>query len=68
MASYKGFKSRFVKIQASKASHFCIDPRPLPLYWREPPKFKGLARSQLSLEAKVDLQILDSLPRGMLKK
>ncbi|RDX90749.1 hypothetical protein CR513_27360, partial [Mucuna pruriens] len=30
-ASYKGFKSRFVKIQASEASHFCVDPRPLPL-------------------------------------
>ncbi|RDX84911.1 hypothetical protein CR513_33973, partial [Mucuna pruriens] len=64
-ASYKGFKSRFVKIRTSEASHFYIDPRPLPLYWREPPKFKGLARSQLSLEAKADLQILDSLPRGM---
>ncbi|RDX81519.1 hypothetical protein CR513_37792, partial [Mucuna pruriens] len=64
-ASYKGFKSRFVKIKAAEAGHFCIDPRPLPLYWREPSKFKGLARSQLSLDAKVDLQLLDSLPRGM---
>ncbi|RDX62833.1 hypothetical protein CR513_58795, partial [Mucuna pruriens] len=64
-ASYKGFKSRFVKIQALETSHFCIDSRPLPLYWREPSKFKGLVRSQLHLEAKVDLQILDSLPRGM---
>ncbi|RDY06360.1 hypothetical protein CR513_09664, partial [Mucuna pruriens] len=64
-ASYKGFKSRFVKIKAAEAGHFCIDPRPLPLYWQEPPKFKGLARSQLSLEAKVDLQLLDNLPRGM---
>ncbi|RDY07403.1 hypothetical protein CR513_08499, partial [Mucuna pruriens] len=65
MASYKSFKSRFVKIQATKAGHFCIDPRPLPLYWQEPPKFKGLVRGQLSLEAKVDWKILDSLPRGM---
>ncbi|RDY01036.1 hypothetical protein CR513_15692, partial [Mucuna pruriens] len=64
-ASYKGFKSRFVKIQAAEKSHFCIDSRPLPLYWQEPPKFKGLARSQLPLEAKVDLQLLDNLPRGM---
>ncbi|RDX99318.1 hypothetical protein CR513_17642, partial [Mucuna pruriens] len=64
-ASYKGFKSRFVKIKAAEAGHFCIDPRPLPLYWQEPPKFKGLARSQLPLEAKVDLQLLDNLPRGM---
>ncbi|RDX93515.1 hypothetical protein CR513_24193, partial [Mucuna pruriens] len=64
-ASYKGFKSRFVKIKAAEVGHFCLDPRPLPLYWQEPPKFKGLARSQLSLEAKVDLQILDNLPRGM---
>ncbi|RDY10309.1 hypothetical protein CR513_05176, partial [Mucuna pruriens] len=64
-ASYKGFKSRFVKIKAAEVGCFCLDPRPLPLYWREPPKFKGLVRSQLSLEAKVDLQLLDSLPRGM---
>ncbi|RDX77238.1 hypothetical protein CR513_42663, partial [Mucuna pruriens] len=54
-ASYKGFKSRFVKIKAVEAGYFCVDPRPLPLYWREPLKFKGLVRGQLSLEAKVDL-------------
>ncbi|RDY02195.1 hypothetical protein CR513_14380, partial [Mucuna pruriens] len=64
-ASYKGFKSHFVKIKAAEAGHFCVDPTPLPRYWREPPKFKGLLRSQLSLEAKVDLQLLDGLPRGM---
>ncbi|RDX85960.1 hypothetical protein CR513_32767, partial [Mucuna pruriens] len=51
--------------RASEASHFCVDPRPLSLYWREPPKFKGLVRGQFFLEAKFDLQILDSLPRGM---
>ncbi|RDX97067.1 hypothetical protein CR513_20193, partial [Mucuna pruriens] len=51
MASYKGFKSRFVKIKATEVGHFCVDRRPLSLYWREPSKFKGL--------------ILDSLPRGM---
>ncbi|RDX84137.1 hypothetical protein CR513_34862, partial [Mucuna pruriens] len=49
----------------AEEGHFCVDPRPLPLYWREPSKFKGLVRSQLPLEAKVDLQILDCLPRGM---
>ncbi|RDY07282.1 hypothetical protein CR513_08624, partial [Mucuna pruriens] len=59
-----GFKSCFVKIKAED-SHFCVDPRPLPLYWKEPLKFKGLLRSQLSLEASVDLQLLDALPRGM---
>ncbi|RDX72618.1 hypothetical protein CR513_47872, partial [Mucuna pruriens] len=63
--SYKGFKSHFVKIRATEAGHFCIDPRPLPLYWREPSNFNGLVRSQLSLESKVDLQILDSLSRRM---
>ncbi|RDY03986.1 hypothetical protein CR513_12360, partial [Mucuna pruriens] len=63
-ASYKGFKSRFVKIKVVEAGCFCVDPRPLPLYWREPPKFKGLLRSQLSLAAKVDLQLLDSLLQG----
>ncbi|RDX85482.1 hypothetical protein CR513_33321, partial [Mucuna pruriens] len=54
-ASYKSFKSRFVKIKAAEEGHFYVDPRPLPLYWREPSKFKGLVRSQLPLEAKVDL-------------
>ncbi|RDX86015.1 hypothetical protein CR513_32691, partial [Mucuna pruriens] len=64
-ASYKGFKSRFIKIKAAEVGHFCVDPRPLPLYWREPSKYKGLVRSQLPLEARVNLQILDSLPRGI---
>ncbi|RDY10966.1 hypothetical protein CR513_04429, partial [Mucuna pruriens] len=64
-SSYKGFKSRFVKIKAAEKGHFYVNPRPLPLYWREPSKFKGLVRSQLPLEVKVDLQILDCLPRRM---
>ncbi|RDX90541.1 hypothetical protein CR513_27578, partial [Mucuna pruriens] len=55
MAPYKGFKGRFVKIKAVEGNSFCVDPRPLPLYWREPLKFKGLLRSHLSLEARVDL-------------
>ncbi|RDY02336.1 hypothetical protein CR513_14221, partial [Mucuna pruriens] len=64
-ASSKGFKSCFVKIKAVEGGRFCADPRPLPLYWREPLKFKGLLRNQLSLEARVDLQLLDELLRGM---
>ncbi|RDY00191.1 hypothetical protein CR513_16657, partial [Mucuna pruriens] len=63
--SYKGFKSRFVKIKAVGGGRFCADPRSLALYWREPLKFKGLLRSQLSLEVRVDLQLLDELPQGM---
>ncbi|RDX93980.1 hypothetical protein CR513_23685, partial [Mucuna pruriens] len=47
ITSYKGFKSRFVKIKVAKARCFCIDPRPRPLYLRESPKFKGLVRSML---------------------
>ncbi|RDY11999.1 hypothetical protein CR513_03234, partial [Mucuna pruriens] len=53
--SYKGFKSRFIKIKVIDGGLFYTDSRPLPLYWREPLKFKGLLKSQLSLEARVDL-------------
>ncbi|RDX65816.1 hypothetical protein CR513_55491, partial [Mucuna pruriens] len=63
--SYKGFKSRFIKIRAIDGGLFCADSRPLPLYWREPLKFGGLLRSQLSLKVRVNLQLLDELPRRM---
>ncbi|RDX92462.1 hypothetical protein CR513_25397, partial [Mucuna pruriens] len=63
-ASYKGFKSRFVKIKAVNGASFCFDPRPMPLYWRLPLKAQVTHKSQLSLEGKVDLQLLDEFPKG----
>ncbi|RDX80382.1 hypothetical protein CR513_39073, partial [Mucuna pruriens] len=65
MASYKGFKSQFVKVKAVGRTRFCADSRPLPLYWRLPLKSQGFLKSQHSLEGKVDLQLLEELPRGM---
>ncbi|RDX83782.1 hypothetical protein CR513_35270, partial [Mucuna pruriens] len=41
------------------------DSRPLSLYWKLPIKFKGLYKGQLSLKDRVDLQLLEELPRGM---
>ncbi|RDX60610.1 hypothetical protein CR513_61232, partial [Mucuna pruriens] len=63
--SYKCFKSRFVKIKALDGASFCSDYRPMPLYWRLPLKAQVTRKSQLSLEGKVGLQLLDELPKGM---
>ncbi|RDX58305.1 hypothetical protein CR513_62386, partial [Mucuna pruriens] len=53
------------KIKALGEGSLCIDRQPMPLYWRLPLKAPGTHKSQLSLEEKVALQLLDELPRGM---
>ncbi|RDY14420.1 hypothetical protein CR513_00528, partial [Mucuna pruriens] len=40
-ASSKGFKSRSVKIKATEAGYFCIDPRPLPCIGGSLPSSRG---------------------------
>ncbi|RDY10808.1 hypothetical protein CR513_04609, partial [Mucuna pruriens] len=62
---YKGIKGRLIKVKAIGEARFNTNSRPLPLYWKLPDKFKGLYKGQLSLEDRVDLQLLEELPRGM---
>ncbi|RDY02059.1 hypothetical protein CR513_14528, partial [Mucuna pruriens] len=63
--SYKGFKGRFLKIKALSGAFFCSDSKSLPLYWRLPLKDQVAPKSQLPMEEKAALQLLDELPRGM---
>ncbi|RDY09164.1 hypothetical protein CR513_06507, partial [Mucuna pruriens] len=63
--TYKGFKGRFIKIQAVGGASFCLDFEPMPLYWRLPLKAPTTPRDQLSLREKAIFRLLDELPRAM---
>ncbi|RDX57901.1 hypothetical protein CR513_62823, partial [Mucuna pruriens] len=62
--SYKGFKTRYVKVLPVKDTPLTMDGEPIPWYWRLPNRVQGLSSKDLNVDDKVRLGILNQLPPG----